>query len=70
MKNKILYLEIANNLEFQITNGVLKAGDKLPSLRALALEKGVSIATTLQAYLELEGRGLIQPRPQSGIFCF
>ena len=61
-------MEIANNIEFQITNGVLKAGDKLPSLRALALEKGVSIATTLQAYLELEGRGLIQPRPQSGYF--
>jgi DNA-binding transcriptional MocR family regulator len=68
MKHKILYLEIANNIEYQIANGVLKVGDKLPSLRALALEKGVSIATTLQAYLELEGRGLITPRPQSGYF--
>lgn len=68
MNNKILYLEIANNIEFQIATGVLKTGDKLPSLRSLALEKGVSIATTLQAYLELEGRGFITPRPQSGYF--
>lgn len=67
-KKELLYLQLANSIEYQIKNSVLKIGEKLPSLRTIAREKGMSISTIQQAYLELEGRGLIEPRPQSGYY--
>ncbi len=67
-KNELLYLQIANNVEHQIKSDVLKIGDKLPSLRTVAIEKGVSLSTAQQAYFELECRGLIESRPQSGYY--
>jgi DNA-binding transcriptional MocR family regulator len=67
-KKELLYLQLANNIEYQIQNNVLKTGDKLPSLRTIANEKGMSISTIQQAYFELESRGLIESRPQSGYY--
>jgi DNA-binding transcriptional MocR family regulator len=67
-KRELLYLQIANNIEHQVRNDVLKVGDKLPSLRILMNEKGISLSTAQQAYLELESRGLIESRPQSGYY--
>lgn len=64
----ILYQKIASALEEQIKNGTLKTGDKMPSLRTLHREYGVSMTTAIQAYLELEAKGLIVSRPQSGYF--
>ena len=69
MKNEsFLYLQIANTIEHQIKNDVLKIGDKLPSLRTVSIEKGVSLNTVLQSYFELEIRGLVESRPQSGYY--
>lgn len=69
MKTKeLLYLEVANHVEHQIKTDVLKVGDKLPSLRIIAREKGVSLSTAQQSYFELESRGLIESRPQSGYY--
>ncbi|HEY1046132.1 MAG TPA: PLP-dependent aminotransferase family protein [Bacteroidia bacterium] len=65
---ELLYIQLANNIEYQIKNNVLKTGDKLPSLRAIAREKGLSLSTSQQAYFELESRGLIESRPQSGYY--
>ena len=65
---ELLYLQIANNVEHQIKSDVLKVGDKLPSLRTVALEKGVSLTTAQQSYFELECRGLIESRPRSGYY--
>ncbi len=67
-KKELLYLQIANTIEHQIKNDVLKIGDKLPSLRTVAFEKGVSLTTAQQSYFELESRGLIESRPQSGYY--
>jgi DNA-binding transcriptional MocR family regulator len=63
-----LYQKVASGLEDQIKNGTLKTGDKLPSLRTLHREQDVSLTTAIQAYLELESRGLIVSRPQSGYY--
>src|SRR6478752_2973526 len=69
MKQKqLLYLQIANNIEHQIKNAVFKIGDKLPSLRTICIEKGVSLSTATQAFFELESRGLIESKPQSGYY--
>lgn len=67
-KKPLLYLQIANQIEHQIKHEVLKIGDKLHSLRIVAHEKGVSLTTAQQAYFELESRGLIESRPQSGYY--
>ena len=67
-KKTVLYQQIANQLEHQIKVDVLRVGDKLPSLRTISLEKGVSMSTTIKAYFELESRGFIESRPQSGYY--
>ncbi|MBN9484206.1 MAG: GntR family transcriptional regulator [Bacteroidetes bacterium 43-93] len=63
-----MYLHVAGNIEQQIMDNVLTIGDKLPSVRVLSKQHGVSISTTLQAYYHLEGKGLIESRPQSGYY--
>jgi DNA-binding transcriptional MocR family regulator len=61
-----LYVRIAERFMGQIEKNVLKAGDKLLSLRALSREQGVSLSTAYKAYAELENRGFIEARPKSG----
>ena len=69
MKNsEPLFLKVANELEHQIKHEVLNVGDKLPSLRRITLEKGVSKNTALNAYFELERRGLIESKAKSGYY--
>lgn len=70
MKNKesLLYLSIAGDIEQRIMDNVLRIGERLPSVRALSKLHNVSMSTSLQAYYHLEGKGLIESRPQSGYF--
>ena len=67
-KNDHLYLQISEAIEQQILKGVLNVGDKLPSVRMLSKQHGSSVSTILQAYYHLEGKGLIESRPQSGYY--
>jgi DNA-binding transcriptional MocR family regulator len=66
--NDHLYIQIAEGLEKMITDDVLKIGDKLPSVRLLSDEYGISMGTAFQAYYHLEGKGLIESRPKSGYY--
>ncbi len=63
-----LYLQVADGLEKMIADDVLQIGDKLPSVRMLSEEYGISMGTAFQAYYHLEGRGLIEARPKSGYY--
>jgi DNA-binding transcriptional MocR family regulator len=63
-----LYEQLAAELSQAIERGALRPGDKLPSVRRLAEERDVSVATVLQAYLRLENAGHIEVRPKSGHF--
>ena len=63
-----LYLQVADGLEKMIAGEVLRIGDKLPSVRVLSEEYGISMGTAFQAYYHLEGRGLIESRPKSGYY--
>src|SRR5450432_2456896 len=65
---ELLYIQIANNLEQQINNDTLKVGDKLPSIRMICRQHGVSMTTAQFAYYELEAKSLIESRPQSGYY--
>src|ERR1700759_2698390 len=63
-----LYLQVADGLEKMIGEEILKIGDKLPSVRVLSEEYGISMGTAFQAYYHLEGKGLIEARPKSGYY--
>ena len=62
------YETLANELLLLIANGVLRAGDRLPSVRAACRSHHLSPATVLQAYYLLERRGLVEARPKSGYY--
>lgn len=63
-----LYSQVADRLEVMMTNGVWTTGDKLPSVRALSEEQGISLSTAFKAYSALESRGMIEARPKSGYY--
>lgn len=63
-----LYADVAAGLAVQIRSGVLKPGDRLPSVRMLCQQHGISMNTAKRAFLELEAQSLIESRPQSGYF--
>lgn len=63
-----LYQRLAGQVERGIASGALSAGDRLPSVRQLAQQHGVSMSTALQVYRFLENRGAVQARPKSGYF--
>ncbi|HMC99819.1 MAG TPA: PLP-dependent aminotransferase family protein [Ferruginibacter sp.] len=63
-----LYLQVSDGIEKMIEEEVLRIGDKLPSVRVLSDEYGISMGTAFQAYYHLEGRGLIESRPKSGYY--
>ena len=45
-----LYLQVAHQIEGQIRKGALRVGDRVPSIRGLRRQQGVSVSTVLQAY--------------------
>ena len=61
-----LHRQLAQDLAGSIERGLLRAGEKLPSVRATQRQRGVSQATVLQAYYQLEHRGYVESRPRSG----
>ncbi len=63
-----LYEAYAEELAASIRQGVLKPGDRLPSVRAASTSRGVSPSTVFEAYYLLEARGLIRARERSGYF--
>lgn len=67
-EKKFLYENIVENYTNQISKGVLKPGEKLPSVRKLCNELNVSKNTIIQAYTILESEGLIDSKAQSGFF--
>jgi DNA-binding transcriptional MocR family regulator len=67
-EEEFLYVRIADKLEKNISEGVLKTGDKLLSVRNLSKEQGISLSTAFKAYTQLEIKGLIESRPKSGYY--
>lgn len=63
-----LYLKIADAMARQIRTGTLPRGERIPSVRLLASQHGVSQSTVVQAYRTLEDARLIEARPRSGYF--
>ena len=62
------YQELADRLGELIRQGTYPPGKRIPSVRQMSQQQGLSISTVLQAYSLLESQGLIEVRPQSGYY--
>ena len=65
---RFLYLQLYDEIKLRVLIGEMKTGEKLPSLRTLAKELGISITTASLAYNQLLVEGYIVSRPKSGYF--
>ncbi len=65
---KPIYEQITDQVKSQIMSGQLKAGDPLPSMRALAQSLRISLITTKRAYNDLEAEGFIETVAGKGSF--
>ena len=62
------YEHLATLLAQRIEQGLYRSGERLPSVRSLSAEHGVSISTVQQAYHLLEEKQMITPQSRSGYF--
>ncbi|MFC6327883.1 PLP-dependent aminotransferase family protein [Alloalcanivorax gelatiniphagus] len=62
------YEQLADQLETLIRDQVYPVGGRLPGVRKLGEQHGVSVATVVSACRELEQRGVLEARPRSGFF--
>lgn len=67
-ENSPIYLQIIEKLETGIAAGTYAPGQKMPSVRDLALEAGVNPNTVQRAFAELERDGLLHSQRTSGRF--
>ncbi len=63
-----MYVQIINQIKQRITSGDWPLGEKLPSIRELAVAAKVSVITVKRAYQELEGEGVIVTQQGKGSF--
>ena len=63
-----IYLQIVEGYRAQILSGVLRPGEKLPSVRELAAELSINPNTIQRAYRQLEALGWIATVPGKGCF--
>ena len=63
-----LYEALARDISDSILLGVLRPGDRLPSVRQACASRGVSPSTVFEAYYQLEAQGLVTSRERAGYF--
>lgn len=66
--NMPIYLQLMDRIQRDIISGRYGPGDKLPSVRELAVEAAVNPNTMQKALSELERRGLVYSQRTSGRF--
>ena len=63
-----IYEQIADAFRRQIQSGILRPGDKLPSVRELSAQLTINPNTIQRSYRELEKDGWVQSEPGKGSF--
>jgi GntR family transcriptional regulator len=62
------YRQIVNHVIYGVANGLLKPGERLPTVRQLAVDLQVNLNTIAKAYGELEIRGVVNTQQGTGTF--
>jgi GntR family transcriptional regulator len=63
-----IYSQIVEQVQSQLANGILKPGDQLPTVRALAEELRVNFNTIARAYRMLDEARIISTQQGRGTF--
>jgi GntR family transcriptional regulator len=63
-----VYEQIENHVRFAVASGRLKAGEQLPSIKALMEQLDVNPNTVAKAYRDLEVMGLVFTRRGMGVY--
>lgn len=62
------YEKLAELLATDIRSGRLSPGSRLPSIRTITAQHGLSASTAFKAYYRLEEKGLVRARQRSGYY--
>jgi len=65
-----IYLQIVDRVERMITEGILKTGDQLPTVRELATELRVNFNTVARAYRILDDAHIISTQRGRGTYIW
>jgi GntR family transcriptional regulator len=69
MANSVpIYRQIIRQIEYAILSERMRPGDKLPTIRSLAVELKINPNTIAKAYGELEIRGILVTQVGSGTY--
>lgn len=63
-----IYTQIVNQVQSQLANGILKPGDQLPTVRALAEELRINFNTVARAYRILDEARIISTQQGRGTY--
>lgn len=63
-----VWIQIKNRIAYLIGSGAFVPGDRLPTVRALAVDLDISYNTVNRAYMDLEREGYISTRKGRGTF--
>jgi GntR family transcriptional regulator len=63
-----IYRQIIQQIEYAVLARRLKPGDKLPTIRSLAVDLKINPNTIVKAYNELEIRGILATQVGSGTY--
>jgi len=63
-----IYTQIVNQIQVQVVGGVLKPGDQLPTVRAMAEELRVNFNTVARAYRLLDEARIISTQQGRGTY--
>ncbi|WP_044894687.1 GntR family transcriptional regulator [Bacillus alveayuensis] len=66
--SKPIYMQLAERINKRIIRNELKSGEKLPSVREMAVQSGVNPNTVQRTYSELERMGIVETRRGQGTF--
>jgi GntR family transcriptional regulator len=62
------YRQIIEQVKFAISREVLQTGDRLPTVRQLAVDLSINPNTVIRAYRQMEIEGVLETHQGSGTF--
>jgi GntR family transcriptional regulator len=63
-----IYRQIIQQVEYAVLSGRAREGDRLPTIRSLAVDLKINPNTIARAYSELEIRGIVETRAGCGTY--
>ncbi len=66
--NKSIFLQIADTISEKVVTGEYPVGEKIPSVRELAMEMAVNPTTIMRTFTELQHLGIVENKRGIGYY--